>query len=616
MRRKVSDSRKWCLVLGVALAAAIPAAGIPAAAGIAAAQAGPAPFGHPCITESSGARFCQTTDAGPGRTVNGVPSFDGVPLDVDVSLPPTSFGNGPYPTIVMLSGWGGSKTQFETTNPDGDGATTYDYNTAYYATQGYAVVTYSPRGFGHSCGGGPAVAATFQAGDPCANGYTQLADPSYEGRDAQYLLGLLVDEGITNPSEIGVTGASYGAGQAMELAYLNTQIRLPDGTFAPWTSPDGTPLSIAAAWVRFGWSDLVQSLLPNGQFLDSQVAPPQQSLNPLGIERQNAANPLYQQGQAQGYYCGESPATTPCEDPDSDITSIIGSLGDDNSATQTAATELYNDHQAYGLPGPASPLLIENGWTDDLYPPEEAIRVYNQLSPTSPVTLQFGDVGHSPADNKSTVTQAFAAQGGAFFDAYLQHTGSPPAPGSVTAYTQTCPLSVPDGGPYTASSYPALSTGQLTLHSTVPQTVTGAGDPTVSQKLPQPGGSACNAIPTHNASGTAVYSALSHGVTMLGLPTVTATVSASGADPQLDAQLFDVMPNGTELLVSRSVYALTANQTGTITFQLHGNGYYFPAGDTMKLVLLGADLPYLARSLSPFTVTVSSLSVSIPTVGS
>jgi len=611
MRRFVSDSRKWGLVLGLVLAAAFPAAAFPAAA-----QAALAPFGHPCITEPSGTRFCQTTDAGPGRTVNGVPSFDGVPLDVDVTLPPPSFGNGPYPTILMMGGWGSSKTQFESSDPSGDGTVSYDYNNDYYAMQGYAVVTYSARGFAHSCGGGPSVAATFQPGDPCANGYIHLANPSYEARDAQYLLGLLVDEGITAPTKIGVTGTSYGAGQAMELAYLNNQIRLPDGSFVPWTSPDGTPLSIAAAWVRFGWSNLVQALLPNGQFLDSQIAPPQQSLNPIGIERQDAVNPLYTQGQQEGYYCGESPATTPCEDPDNDITSIISALGEENSATQTAAAKLYGYHQAYGLPGPPSPLLIENGWTDDLYPPEQAIRVYNQWSSTTPVTLQFGDVGHDPADNKPTVTQAFATQGDAFFAAYLQHRGSPPAPGSVTAYTQTCPLSAPDGGPYTASSYSTLSTGQLTFSTSVPQTVTAAGDPSVSENLPQSADSACNTIPAQNASGTAVYSCTSNGFTMLGLPTVTATINTSGADAQLDSQLFDVMPNGTELLVSQGAYALTDNQTGTIKFQLNGNGYYFPPGDVVKLVLLGADPPYLERSNnSSFRVSVSSLTVSLPTVG-
>src|SRR5579884_2112038 len=89
----------------------------------------PAPFGHSC-TAVNGVRFCPTTDGGPGQTVDGVPSFDGVPLDADVTLPAT--GDGPFPTIVMAHGWGNDKTSFETTTAAGSGTTTYHYNNIFY----------------------------------------------------------------------------------------------------------------------------------------------------------------------------------------------------------------------------------------------------------------------------------------------------------------------------------------------------------------------------------------------------------------------------------------------------------------------------------------------------
>ena len=83
---------------------------------------------------------------------------------------------------------------------------------------------------------------------------------------------------------------------------------------------------------------------------------------------------------------------------------------------------------------------------------------------------------------------------------------------------------------------------------------------------------------------------------------------------ELDSQLFDVAPNGSERLISRGAYRLTDNQAGTITFQLHGNGYAFPSGDQVKLVLLGRDAPYLRASNNPaFAVTVSKLTVILPT---
>ena len=60
-----------------------------------AAAAPPLPFGHTCAP-LDGALACPTaSDAAR------VPSFDGVPLDVDVFLPPT--GDGPFPTIATFS---------------------------------------------------------------------------------------------------------------------------------------------------------------------------------------------------------------------------------------------------------------------------------------------------------------------------------------------------------------------------------------------------------------------------------------------------------------------------------------------------------------------------------
>jgi fermentation-respiration switch protein FrsA (DUF1100 family) len=583
----------------------------------AAAGAAQTPFGHSCTTQADGVRFCPTTDAGAGQTVDGVPSFDGVPLDVDVTLP--SAGTpGPYPTIVMLHGYGGEKTDFESNDPAGNGSTTYHYNNDYFAQRGYAVVNYTARGFGHSCGGGP----TGYHSGPCGQGYIRLADTRYEARDTQYLLGLLVDQKIAKPSALGVTGISYGGGQSLELAYLRNRIRRPDGTFAPWTSPKGKSLSIAAAWPRWPWSDLVDSLLPNGRFLDTQVAPVGQSLNPVGIPIASYVAGLYALGKSSGYYCGDAPASAPCTNPDADLTADFALVNAGEPPTPLAEerlAEIYAHHQAYGLPGTPAPLLIENGWTDDLFPPEQAIRIYNQVGGKSPVSLQLGDLGHSRGSNKPTVNQAFNEQGGSFFDHYLRGTSGGPAGGSVTAYTQTCPASQPDGGPYTAASYGALRTGTLSFGSAAPQLVDAAGDPTTSAQFDPIGGTtdACKTITPAPALGTATYSyATDSGFTMLGLPTVSATIQTIGAFGELDSMLFDVAPDGSGRLVSRGAYRLTANQSGPVTFQLHGNGYAFAPGHTAKLVLLGSDAPYLRPSNDlAFSVQVSDLNVSLPTVG-
>ncbi len=243
------------------------------------------------------------------------------------------------------------------------------------------MVNTTARGFGGSCGGGP-------GGDhsgPCGQGYIRLADTRYEAHDTQYLLGLLADEGITKPKEIGVTGVSYGGGQSMELGFLHNKVRKPGGNLVAWRSPDGKQMSIGAAYPRWPWSDLVDALLPNGRFLDTQVAPFKQSLKPAGVPIQSYVTGLYALGFVTGYYCGGAPASTPCTNAEADITQNYAFInaGQPLSANAKAALEsvyLHNDAYSLGfLPGHArpAPLLIQNGWTDDLFPPSQALRVYN-----------------------------------------------------------------------------------------------------------------------------------------------------------------------------------------------------------------------------------------------
>jgi len=395
-----------------------------------------APFGHACVAENS-VRFCPTAD--PAARV---PSFDGVPLDVDVTLPEK--GKAPFPAIVMMHGFGGSKTDFETTTPAGpapedagNGSTIYRYNNNFYARRGYAVVNYTARGFGGSCGGG----TTGDHSGPCASGYIRLADSRYEARDTQYLLGLLADEGVIRPRAIGVTGISYGGGQAMELAFLRDKIRRPDGKLAPWRSPSGSKMRIAAAYPRWPWSDLVSALIPNGRYLDSGVAGPEQSLRPYGVPISSFLDGLYLTGVVRGYYCGGAPASFPCADPEADITQDKAYIdsGPPLSAEAAAALKgIYRNHGGYplrflkGASKPA-PLLIESGFTDELFPIEQALRVYGFLRSRdrkAPVALQFGDLGHSRGSNKPALNHFFNEQAARFFAARLLGAKQgAPAPG-------------------------------------------------------------------------------------------------------------------------------------------------------------------------------------------
>jgi predicted acyl esterase len=120
-------------------------------------------------------------------------------------------------------------------------------------------------------------------------------------------------------------------------------------------------------------------------------------------------------------------------------------------------------------------------------------------------------------------------------------------------------------------------------------------------------------VKAETETNTANYTMVSKGFTMMGLPTVKATIKTIGPFGEIAARLWDVTPSGEQRLISRSVYRLLDNQTGTITFQLHGNGYAFPAGDTVELQLLGRDTPYYRASNGVFSIEATNVTVSLPT---
>src|SRR5258708_23447583 len=123
-----------------------------------------------------------------------VPSFDGTPLDVDVSIP--SSATGPLPLMVMLHGWGNSKTEYESTTLAGNGTYSDDWNNAWFASHGWAVVNYTARGFHQSCGRENFVPVYLsESGCTGPASWTHPADRRWEVRDTQYLAGQLGDAG-------------------------------------------------------------------------------------------------------------------------------------------------------------------------------------------------------------------------------------------------------------------------------------------------------------------------------------------------------------------------------------------------------------------------------------
>lgn len=610
----------WWSAMCVMLALATPSA---------AAANGPQPFGHACALEPAGVRFCPTP-APTSSSDQRVRSWDGAPLQVDVTLPPT--GDGPWPTIVMLPGYGGS----DGVSWDGQGGTAYgsegeDFSADWFAQHGYAAVTMNFRGVGYSCGPLYAGSATTDVDRPpgvgaCKNVDFEFADQRYDARDVQWVLGLLVDQRIAKPNALGVTGESLGSLVTLELALLYNRIRLQDGGFAPWRSPDGVRLHIAAAYPIWAIGDLVDAVGPNGRFLSFEPRTATSDDDPVGSIKLSVPMGI----------AAEAPEDVWNDPADPDEFDLVGDTAfaelaaPDGPGMAPLIEQIRGYHQAIGMPigSGVAPILIEDGWDDLLVDgATQALRLVDYLKEAAPhakVALQLTDVGHALSANKPADMDPLDLQATAFFDHYLQGVPGGPGPGSVTAYTSTCPVTAESSGPYEGQGLAELDPGAVRFSSAAAQTVAGSGDPTIGVELDPIVGTGeeseesgsdpqCQSFTARDWPGTAVYTHLvTQSFTMLGLPTIRMHVRTIGNDGQIDARLWDVAPDGSETYVSRGTYALTNNQTGTITWQMWGAGYTFPKGDEIRVELLAQDTPLERPAPRPFAVTVSNFTIELP----
>jgi predicted acyl esterase len=573
------------------------------------------------------------TDCGPAEGVYScgglVATWDGVPLDTTVTLP-SEFASGPLPLVVLVHGFGNSK--YEYLNPD---EAAYTGNAFTWAKAGYAVLTFTARGLWGSCGTPDSRAASPVA---CATGYIHLADIRFEVRDIQELIGRLVDEGTADPNAIGVTGDSYGGGQSLMLAALRDRVMLPDGSLTPWRSPAGTPLGVAAAAPVIPWSDLVTAAAPNGRVTANGITNQATATNPVGVEKQTFVNAIFlaaQNATGPGQPVGEPfiPGrpmgflAPPGLDPEADVAHWVTRTDQgepyDDASTQEILDLLTRYHSAYYVPtgdGPA-PLLLSAGFTDDLFPVDESLRFANRTRkrfPDVPLSVLLGDFGHQRASNKANERAHLVATIRTWMDSLLLDNGKPRQ--GVTAFVQSCPRDKPTRRPMRAPTFAALSHGKVGLRAAEPGTISSSGgDPAVGAMLDPAagGGNACVEIDPAQAPGTVTLTKTvrpGRAVTLIGAVRVRADLAIEGAEPtgsQIAGRLWDVAPDGSsQLLVARGTFR--PDDQGRATWQLHPAAWRYKPGHTIKLELLGNDVPYARKSNDEFTIELTNLRARLP----
>lgn len=541
--------------------------------------AGTTTSGLDCAKAADKSRVCN------GFLASGV---DGTLLDVTVQVPA---GGGPFPLVVLMHGWAGSKTG------SGDVA-------AALVSDGIAVLRYSARGFGESWG------------------QANLSDIHAEIADLRSLVGQLVDMGPLhlNADAVGVTGASYGGGHSWLATLVPT-----------FSSPAGVTVRIRTVVPIVPWTDLLYSLLPNGR--------PRDAIEGLGGAKLSYINGLYASGIRQ------SPDRPYPNYPDYLIAWQNWINAMEPNGTDPMYAQIVDGlaggrsiwwQQSFwnGVVAARIPVFEVQGFTDDLFPLPEAARMVNALhavDPSYPITLYLGDIGHPRAANKVGEVDYVEALIRQWFAYYLKGQGSEPAHVVYAAITRPSSEAFDPANVISAPTIDALATTRVVRSFDMTTVlVNPASDPMagffwdpfvmIGAEQLQPYAGPPPEPPVVDNS-MAVYSVPASSLNgsdalIAGCPIVRLHASTLAPRVQLDVRMYDVAADGSRQLITRGTYTADngASPIGEqdLTIPTYGNLWRVPADHSVRFELTNIDSPYITPSRVPSVTTVSNVSIEIP----
>ncbi|PYQ57952.1 MAG: hypothetical protein DMF58_16915 [Acidobacteria bacterium] len=497
--------------------------------------------------------------------------LDGTMLDATVWVPRT----GPaHPLLVGVHGWGGSKR-----------------SNAKYAQRitdaGFTFLSYSTRGFGDSFG------------------QTNLADVNVEAVDLRSLIGQVADDPRlhVDPSAVGVFGASYGGAHSF-LATLRT-------TFP---SPRGKTVNIRTVVPIVPWSELTGALRPNGR-RDSPI-------DPAGGFKFSFVEGLYIGG------CKDAPLCSNYPDYLKEWNAwMIATEPNNTTPVDRQIVDAFSGYRSIYWQNPDPiPIFLVQGWTDDLFPIDEALRIASRY----PTALYLGDIGHPRATNKPEEVDFVINQLIAWFQWYLEGAGTQPPFDVQAAITRskTAPFNPDDV--IRVPSYDRLATSNVSYSFSGTQLLTF--DPAnnsgfVWDPLIMTGSEELAYFPSDVPSDfvpgdVAVYEVpLSQSVLIAGQPTITVTIHQllpTGFREQIDARLFDLGPDASKSLITRGTYTIDTGDpsqpigTKSVTVPTYGNLWQTAAGHILRLEITNVDSPYVAPSKIASATEISDVTLMLP----
>ncbi len=536
--------------------------------------------------------------------------WDGVTIPVSVFYPEDAPEGERFPAIIFVHGWTLDKSMGE-------------WAAEYYASRGYVGVAITARGW-------------FGAG-----GDVGCMDPEHEMKDVSHIITLLGEDPrfpVLKDEKgpvVGITGASMGGC----FSYLMSERK------DPRPGDPGDP-RIRAAVPMHGSFDLTFSLLPNGAgkmlwgamlvgvtYLGDITGFMVSLMNLVLDSRMDGMQKL----QAfLGYLWRLIPPVTTF---DPDMLFILGTMferrtGDYEFCRQyfkVRSARYWCDEEYEGaVEHPIlTPTLILAGWNDDLFFANEGLMAYSHIqAPKKIIITNHGHMGCYPGPypvegiSGSPESAWVREQVDRWFDRFLKGVENgvdrePP----VVFYRHTdpsrfgCAPSFPLPGTREMSLYlgGAGRDGQGTLERAIPGPgdkwdfmvnigLTGSVSLLYYQDAPELMGGEAMDIPTRIKLMEIPFTEVSYlsrplqrDLTVMGVPRFQFFYRASGEFTQLIPWLYEVTPEGKEILVSRGFYEGYGYRPWTNTgtgapLEMQACYHRFSAGSRIKLVVSTADL--------------------------
>ncbi len=452
------------------------------------------------------------------------------------------------------------------------------------------------------------------------------------------------------------------------------ECRAPDNPSPPDFKSPLKVLDLQVAVPKYGWTDLAYSLAPNGHpgpyrapaencdvvqsaendpCYSSSTGHPEDELgrgNPLGVLKESYVDFFYQRGhdpartnepgfhpaEADTWYealnlaPGEPYDTNPvAPDARRGLTEERSSYYQDK---QWKAQCGYDEQRkACGDKRKVAIFGIQ-GWTDDLFTAVEVFRQYKYLKDLDrrwPVELELADVGHPRAENRPETWRRLNQRAFGFVQSHIG--GSHDDITTVASHPTVC-ANAREGHPdpndpdqrLTAQTPEGLSEGKLSINYKTGGALTwfmGDGNGASTDPLLDTRVRGDCPVPVGPAPYTAVSEPLKEARLYVGLGSVSVPYVFEGQTGQLDTRIYDVTPDGEQVLISRGAYRINVppdeqgapDQAGELRIPLFGNQYHLLPGHKLRLDLTQVDAPFLRPSNVPSAIQFGPPTLTLPT---